>query len=386
MLRSAAKNHAHVTVLTDPSQYGPFLEKAGAGAWTGADRLACAMEAFRRTAAYDAAISGWLEKTARAPGADGLPSRVSLSLVSKQGLRYGENPHQAAGLYVQPGGSAEGVAACAQLQGKEMSFNNLLDSDAAARTVWQFGEAACVIVKHGNPCGIGLGGGAAEAFRKAHDGDPTSAYGGIVAFNRPVDAETAGAMVRTFWEVVLAPGFSREALAALGAKKNLRVLETQSRWPLSADGLELRSVGGGYLLQRPDDGFAPVAEWELKVAGSAPRPPDRDLFLAQMAAKALKSNSIAVVKDGGTVGVGAGQMSRVDSVAMACRKAGHRARGAVMGSDAFFPFADAIEMAVTYGIAAIVEPGGSVRDGESVETARRLSAWLFFTGMRHFRH
>jgi len=386
MLRSAAKNHASVTVLVDPSQYGPFLEKTKAGNWTADDRRVCALEAFRRTAAYDAAISAWLGRKTGHKDSSDLPDRLSLSLVSKQDLRYGENPHQAAGFFIQPKSAPEGMAACEQMQGKELSFNNLLDADAAARVVWQFKDPACVIVKHNSPCGIAIGASVKEAFTKAHECDPTSAYGGIVAFNKPVDLETTEAMLPTFWEVILAPGYSEDALAAFQAKKQLRLLKTRGVWPMGAENMELRSIGGGYLIQRPDADFTPVSQWEVMVTGGAARPADNDLFLAQMAAKALKSNSIALAKDGGTVGLGAGQTSRVDSVEIACRKAGPKAKGSVMGSDAFFPFADSIETAATYGITAVIEPGGSIRDGEVVAAAKRLGIWLFFTGMRHFRH
>ena len=384
MIRSAAKNHASVTVLTDPSQYTAFLERTKAGTWSKSDRLACALEAFRRTATYDTVISAWMEGMAGVHG--GLPRRLTLSLKSKQSLRYGENPHQKAGFYVRPGTGAWGLAACEQLQGKELSYNNLLDSDGAERAVWQMGETACVIVKHNNPCGVGLGDSVQEAFLKAHQCDTTSAYGGIAAFNAPLDVQTALSMAPTFWEVILAPGFTPEALEVFAAKKNLRLLQTPHGWPLSEAGLDIRSVGGGFLLQGPDDCFAPVESWETKAAGSGPRPSDRDLMLAQAVAKAVKSNSIVLVKDGGTVGIGAGQMSRVDSVGIACRKAGARAAGAVLGSDAFFPFTDALELAAAKGVAAFIEPGGSVRDAEVVEAAKKLGVWLFFTGMRHFRH
>ena len=386
MLRSAAKNHASVTVLVDPSQYGLFLEKVRAGAWSEVDRRNCALEVFRRTSAYDAAISVWLEKQTAGSTTNGLPEQLLLDLKSKQHLRYGENPHQPAGFYIQPGATAEGISACTQLQGKELSFNNLLDSDGAARVVWQLDEPGCVIVKHNNPCGIGLGGSLANAFQKALASDPISAFGGIAAFNRPLDAETAGAMAPTFWEVILAPGFTKESLEILAAKKQLRLLETPQKWPMSADGLDLRSIGGGFLLQRPDNAFAPITQWEVKATGNNPRPADSDLVLAQIAAKAVKSNSIVLVKDGGTVGIGAGQMSRVDSVDIACRKAGDKAKGAVLGSDAFFPFADGLELAAKSGVTAFVEPGGSVRDAEVIEAAQKLGVWLFFTGMRHFRH
>ncbi len=386
MIRSASKNHASVTVLTDPGQYEDYLEKLRAGTWTAEDRRACALAAFQRTAAYDAAISAWLGSRPERAAQETLPERFSLGLERRQDLRYGENPHQAAAFYGRPGAPAEGIAACRQLQGKELSFNNLLDADAAARVAFQFGGPACVIVKHNNPCGVGRGADALDAFTKAHASDPVSAFGGIAAFNRPVGAELAQAMVRTFWEVILAPGFSAEALEVFAAKKQLRLLETPDHWPLSAHGLDLRSIGGGFLVQRPDDAFAPFDTWQVKVEGKGPRPSREDLVLAQQVAKAVKSNGIVLVRDGGTVGIGAGQMSRVDSVEIACRKAGDRATGAVLGSDAYFPFADGLELAAKHGVKAFVEPGGSVRDPEVIAAAEALGVWLFFTGMRHFRH
>ncbi|HNX31527.1 MAG TPA: bifunctional phosphoribosylaminoimidazolecarboxamide formyltransferase/IMP cyclohydrolase [Holophaga sp.] len=385
MVRSAAKNHAAVTVLTDPAQYDAFLEKQKAGTWDLEDRRACALAAFQRTAAYDAAISTWMAGQV-GQEAEGLPERLGIGLVSRQGLRYGENPHQAAAFYVQPGAKTEGIAACEQLQGKELSFNNLLDADGAARTVFQFAAPSCVIVKHNNPCGVGRGPHALEAFLKAQAGDPVSAFGGIAAFNRPIGPEVAQAMVQSFWEVVLAPGFALEALDIFAAKKNLRLLRTPATWPLSANGLDLRSIAGGFLVQRPDDKFAAVDQWEVKASGHGPKPLQEDLVLAQTVAKAVKSNSIVLVKDGGTVGIGAGQMSRVDSVEIACRKAGERAKGAILGSDAYFPFADGLELAARHGVTTFIEPGGSIRDKEVIEAAQKLGVWLFFTGMRHFRH
>jgi phosphoribosylaminoimidazolecarboxamide formyltransferase/IMP cyclohydrolase len=383
MVRSSAKNHASVTVLTDPSQYEHFLGRLKEGTWGAADRRACALAAFQRTAAYDAAISAWM---AGAVGQEGLPERLSVGLEARQPLRYGENPHQAAAFYVRPGGPEEGIAACRQLQGKELSFNNLLDADAAARTVFQFKAPSCVIVKHNNPCGVGRGPHVLEAFLKAQAGDPVSSFGGIVAFNRPVGVEVAQAMVQSFWEVVLAPGFAPEALALFAAKKQMRVLETPSAWPLSASGLDLRTIGGGFLVQRPDEVFTPVDQWQVKATGKGARPLVEDMVLAQSVAKAVKSNAIVLVRDGGTVGIGAGQMSRVDAVEIACRKAGDRARGAVLGSDAFFPFPDGLEVAASRGVSAFIEPGGSLRDKDVIEAAQRLGVWLFFTGTRHFRH
>jgi len=382
MVRSASKNHASVTVLTDPGQYDAFLAKLQAGTWTLEDRRGCALAAFQRTAAYDAAISTWMTGQA----GEELAPRLDLSLVAKQSLRYGENPHQPAAFYVQPGALNEGIAACGQLQGKELSFNNLLDADGAARAVFQFAAPSCVIVKHNNPCGVGRGSHVLEAFLKAQAGDPLSAFGGIVAFNRPVGAEVAQAMVQSFWEVVLAPAFTPEALEIFSAKKQLRLLQTPTTWSLSANGLDVRSIAGGFLVQRPDDSFTPVEQWQVKATGHGPKPVVEDLILAQTVAKAVKSNAIVLVKDGGTVGIGAGQMSRVDSVEIACRKAGDRAKGATLGSDAFFPFADGLELAAQHGVTTFIEPGGSLRDKEVIEAAQRLGVWLFFTGMRHFRH
>ena len=386
MIRSASKNHASVTVLTDPTQYGPYLQKLQGGAWSLADRRRCALEAFRRTAAYDAAISGWMERELISDKSAELPHHLGLNLVQKQGLRYGENPHQAAAFYVEPGRPVEGMAACHQHQGKELSFNNLLDADACARLVWQFQAPACVIVKHNNPCGVGQGPHALEAFMRAQAGDPVSAFGGIVAFNRPVGIEVAHVMAQNFWEVILAPAFTAEALEVFATKKQLRILQTPHQWPQSAEGLDSRSIGGGYLVQKADDAFTPFENWEVKASGSGAKPLTEDLLLAQRVAKAVKSNAIVLVKDGATVGIGAGQMSRVDSVEIACRKAGARARGAVLGSDAFFPFADGLELAASHGVTAFVEPGGSLRDSEVIAAAQKLGVWLFFTGMRHFRH
>jgi phosphoribosylaminoimidazolecarboxamide formyltransferase / IMP cyclohydrolase len=383
MVRSAAKNHAAVTVLTDPAQYRPFYEKLRRNQWTAEDRRACALQAFQRTAAYDATIASWLEGRVAPESAPGLPRRLGLGLDLRQGLRYGENPHQAAGFYVQPGAPSEGISACRQLQGKELSFNNLLDADACARLAWQWAAPACVIVKHNNPCGVGYGPDPLQAFQKALASDPVSAFGGIVAFNRPLDGPVARAMAPTFWEVILAPGFTPEALEILGAKKQLRLLESPAGWP---QGLDLRSLGGGFLVQQPDSAFAPPDSWQTVVEGTGLRPPMEDLVLAQQVAKAVKSNAIVLVRDGGTVGIGAGQMSRVDSVEIACRKAGDKAVGSVLGSDAFFPFSDGLELAARAGVRAFVEPGGSVRDPEVIASARKLGVWLFFTGMRHFRH
>jgi phosphoribosylaminoimidazolecarboxamide formyltransferase/IMP cyclohydrolase len=386
MVRSAAKNHPSVTVLTSPGQYGAFLEKLRTGTWSEQDRRRCALEAFRTTAAYDAAIAAWLGHQIADEDATGLPTRLTLGLKEKQGLRYGENPHQKAAFYILAGNRETGLAASRQLQGKELSFNNLLDADAAARLVLQLPAPGCIIVKHNNPCGAAQGSHALEAFHRALASDPVSAFGGIVAFNRPVGAEVAREMAPTFWEVILSPSFSPEALEILGAKKQLRLLEIPETWPDGADGLDARSIGGGFLVQECDLPFTPVDQWQVKATGRSPEPHRQDLFLAQLVAKAVKSNAIVLVKDNATIGIGAGQMSRVDSVEIACRKAGDKAQGAVLGSDAFFPFADSIELAAAKGVTAFVEPGGSLRDAEVIAAAQKLGVWLFFTGMRHFRH
>jgi phosphoribosylaminoimidazolecarboxamide formyltransferase/IMP cyclohydrolase len=387
MIRSSAKNHASVTVLTDPGQYPGFLARLTEGTWSLEDRKRCALAAFQRTAGYDAAIAAWMASATAEPVEDeALPERLSIGLEAGHPLRYGENPHQVAGFYVQPGTRKEGFSACRQLQGKELSYNNLLDVDTAARSVFQFAAPSAVIVKHNNPCGVGRGTHVLEALHKAQAGDPVAAFGGIVAFNRPVGVEVAQAMLQTFWEVILAPGFSPEALALFSTRKQVRILETPSSWPISAHGLDLRTIGGGFLLQRPDNVSTPVEQWQVKATGRGPWPLVEDMILADTVARAVKSNAIVLVKDGGTVGIGAGQMSRVDSVEIACRKAGDRAKGAILGSDAFFPFADGLELAARSGVTAFIEPGGSLRDKEVIEAAQKLGVWLFFTGTRHFRH
>ena len=252
--------------------------------------------------------------------------------------------------------------------------------------MFQFAAPSAVIVKHNNPCGVGRGSHVLEAFLKAQAGDPVAAFGGIVAFNRPIGVEVAQAMLQTFWEVILAPGFSPEALALFSTRKQVRILETPAVWPVSAHGLDLRTIGGGFLLQRPDTLQTPVEQWQVKATGRGPWPLVEDMVMAETVAKAVKSNAIVLVKDGAIVGIGAGQMSRVDSVEIACRKAGDRARGAILGSDGFFPFDDGLELAARHGVSAFIEPGGSLRDREVIVAAQKLGVWLFFTGTRHFRH
>ncbi len=398
MIRGAAKNHGDVTVLVDVADYAALMAELDAndGMTTAAFRLRMAQKAFARTATYDAAIANWLAG-ALPPDAEPAPYRVIGGALA-QGLRYGENPHQAAAFYRTPGARA-GVATARQVQGKELSYNNLADTDAAYELVAEFAPAdtaAVVIVKHANPCGAATGPTLAEAYAKALRCDPVSAFGGIVACNRPLDAEAARAIVGIFTEVIIAPGASDEAIAILGAKKNLRLLVTNGLPDPRAAGPALRTLAGGFLVQ--DSDVVDVAALDFKVVSRRePTVAERaDLLFAARICKHVKSNAIVYARDGATVGVGAGQMSRVDSTRIAAWKAGEAARaagadapftrGAVVASDAFFPFADAIEALVEAGATAVIQPGGSVRDPEVIAAADAAGLAMVFTGVRHFRH
>jgi len=395
MLRAAAKNHAFVTVITDPQDYAALAAEleANDGATTHAFRQRMAQTAFARTAAYDAAVSGWL---ARAAGVD-TPRRRVFAGTLAQPLRYGENPHQTAAFYT--GGDARpGVATATQLQGKELSYNNINDTDAAFELVAEFDPSlpACVIVKHANPCGVATGATLAEAYGRAFDCDRTSAFGGIVALNRPLDLATARAVAEIFTEVVIAPAIDDDARAALAGKKNLRLLTTGGLPDARAPGLAFRQVAGGMLVQDRDAG-ALSAEALRVVTRRAPTEAERrDLLFAWTVAKHVKSNAIVYAKGGATVGIGAGQMSRVDSTRIAARKAQDMAEalglaeaptvGSVVASDAFFPFADGLIAAAEAGATAIIQPGGSMRDAEVIAAADERGLAMLFTGMRHFRH
>jgi phosphoribosylaminoimidazolecarboxamide formyltransferase/IMP cyclohydrolase len=393
LIRAAAKNHDFVTVVTDPADYAAVVEemRAGNGATTLALRRRLAAKAYARTGAYDAAISQWF---AGALG-ETFPERLVVAGERKQLLRYGENPHQAAAFYL--GGKARpGVATARQLQGKELSFNNLNDTDAAFELVAEFDGTAVAIIKHANPCGVALGATQAEAYGKALACDPVSAFGGIIAFNRPLDRATAEEVGKLFAEVVIAPDAEEGAKAALAAKRNLRLLLTGAMPDPAEAGMTLRSLAGGYLLQTRDDGR--VARADLKVVTRrAPTPAELDdLLFAFRVAKHVKSNAIVYVKGGATVGIGAGQMSRVDSSRIAAwkaeeaGKAAHetesRTKGSVVASDAFFPFADGLLAAVAAGATAVIQPGGSVRDEEVIAAADEAGIAMVLTGMRHFRH
>ncbi len=394
MLRAAAKNHAFVAVLTDVEDYAPFLAAFEATGGTDlAFRRACALTAFARTAAYDAAVSDWM---AGALGA-ALPRRRVVAGDLAQGLRYGENPHQAAAFY-RGGPSRAGVATARQVQGKELSYNNINDTDAAFELVAEFGGEgpACAIVKHANPCGAAMGASLEAAYRAAHDCDRVSAFGGIVALNMPLDAATAGAICEIFTEVVIAPGASEEALEIFAGRKNLRLLLTEGLPDPRAEGQVWRQVAGGYLVQDRDAGRVSAAELRV-VTRRAPSGAElADLMFAWRIAKHVKSNAIVYAKDLATVGIGAGQMSRIDSTRIAARKAADMAaalglarspaEGAVAASDAFFPFADGLIAAAEAGATAVIQPGGSMRDDEVIAAADAAGLAMVFTGMRHFRH
>jgi phosphoribosylaminoimidazolecarboxamide formyltransferase/IMP cyclohydrolase len=383
MIRAAAKNHADVAVLTDPADYGLLLEALKAhGGTTGPFRRKLAQKAFARTAEYDAAISAWMAGGEEAPQFRALTGRLV------QTMRYGENPHQRAAFYRSPE-AREGVATAHQLQGKELSYNNIADTDAAFELVAEFDEPACVIVKHANPCGAAVGASLLEAHSRALACDPLSAFGGIVAVNRPLDRATAEAIVEVFTEVVIAPGADQEAREVFARKGNLRLLVTGGIPDPRAKGPAWKQVAGGFLLQDRDAGFVSRAELKVVTRRAPSKEELSDLLFAWAVAKHVKSNAIVLAKGGATVGIGAGQMSRVDSAEVAARKMLRMAvpPGApVLASDAFFPFADGIETAVRAGAVAVIQPGGSMRDAEVIAAADEAGLAMVFTGMRHFRH
>jgi len=396
LIRAAAKNHAYVTVIVDPADYGTVLEAMteNKAAVPFAMRRDLAAKAYARTAAYDSAIAGWFGTVA--PSAE--PRWRSFAGTLREALRYGENPHQKAGFYV--GGEARpGVASARQIQGKELSYNNIADTDAAYELVAEFDpaeSAAVAIIKHANPCGVGTGATLAEAYARALRCDPVSAFGGIVAVNRPLDAEVAAEIVKVFTEVIIAPAASEKALAIVAAKKNLRLLIAGALPDPAAKGTTVRSVAGGLLVQDRDAGRIGAADLKL-VTKRAPTDAElADLLLAFRVCKYVKSNAIVLAKDAATVGIGAGQMSRVDSAWIASRKAGEAgaaaglghslAKDCVVASDAFFPFADAMLVAADAGATAVIQPGGSMRDDEIIAAADERGLAMVVTGMRHFRH
>jgi phosphoribosylaminoimidazolecarboxamide formyltransferase/IMP cyclohydrolase len=390
MVRAASKNHERVTVIVDPLDYGTVSEELlnNNGAVSPTTRRRLAAKAFAHTAQYDAQVANYLAKLTRADHGE-FPDLIALQLRKRMDLRYGENPHQSAALFAAPKAQGASIGTAAQLQGKELSYNNLADGDTAFECVRQFEVPACVIVKHANPCGVAVGDNIAAAYDHAYRTDPTSAYGGIIAFNRTLDAQTATAIVeRQFVEVIIAPDVDPEARAICARRENLRLLvtgnlnESDSRY-------ELRSINGGLLVQTRDLGM--VTPGDLRVVTTR-KPSDAelaDLMFAWQVCKYVKSNAIVYAKGGMTLGVGAGQMSRVVSSRIAAMKAkdeGLTVAGAAMASDAFFPFRDGLDVAAEFGIKSVIQPGGSKRDDEVIAAANEHGIAMVFTGMRHFRH
>ncbi|MCV6597249.1 MAG: bifunctional phosphoribosylaminoimidazolecarboxamide formyltransferase/IMP cyclohydrolase [Mangrovicoccus sp.] len=397
MIRAAAKNHAHVTVITDAEDYAPLLAELEAqdGQTSLAFRKQVAQSAYARTAAYDAAVSSWMAGAVDLPAP---PRHRSFAGRLAQTLRYGENPHQSAAFY-RDGSARPGVASAVQHQGKELSYNNINDTDAAFELVSEFDPAAgpaCAIIKHANPCGVARGETLAQAYSRAFDCDRTSAFGGIIALNQTLDGDTARAITEIFAEVVIAPEADDEAREIFAAKKNLRLLTTGGLADPAAPGLAVRQVSGGLLVQDRDAGKITLDDLKV-VTEKAPSEAElADLLFAWTVAKHVKSNAIIYARDARTVGVGAGQMSRVDSTRIAARKAADMAevlgldsvptQGSVVASDAFFPFADGLITAAEAGATAIIQPGGSMRDNEVIEAANERGLAMVFTGQRHFRH
>jgi phosphoribosylaminoimidazolecarboxamide formyltransferase/IMP cyclohydrolase len=386
MVRAAAKNHASVAVVVDPSRYEWVLESVRDGGFTLADRQGLAADAYRHTASYDIAVASWMGSVLAPEPETVFPSWVGASWQRRNVLRYGENPHQKAALYESGFGPA-GLATAEQLHGKEMSYNNYLDSDAAWRAAYDH-ELPCVaIIKHNNPCGIAVSAtDLAEAHRKAHACDPVSAYGGVIAANREVTVEMAEQVAEVFTEVIVAPSYADGAVDVLSRKKNIRILVAT---PPSRGGAEFRAVSGGLLMQQSDIIDAPgdePAKWTLATGAPVDDDTLADLAFAWRTCRAVKSNAIVLAADGATVGVGMGQVNRVDAARLAVTRAGERAPGSVAASDAFFPFPDGPELLMEAGIRAIVQPGGSVRDAEVIAAAEAAGVPVYLTGTRHFAH
>ena len=383
MVRAAAKNHPSVAVVVDPARYGDVLAAVAVGGFTLSDRQKLAAAAFRHTASYDIAVASWMGSVL-APDTDTVfPSWVGASWERAEVLRYGENPHQPAALYR---GVLPGLAHAEQLHGKQMSFNNYIDTDAAWRAAHDHADPCVAIIKHANPCGIAVGTDIAAAHRKAHACDPLSAFGGVIAANREVDLTMAEQIADVFTEVVVAPSFTDDAIGVLSAKKNIRLLRNPH---LPAPGVEMRPVGGGLLLQVKDSLDAPGDDpttWTLAAGEPLDAVGLDDLVFAWRAVRAVKSNAILLAHDRATVGVGMGQVNRVDAARLAVARAGDRAAGAVAASDAFFPFADGLQVLLDAGVRAVVQPGGSVRDQEVIAAAAAAGVPLYLTGTRHFAH
>lgn len=384
MLRAASKNFAHLTVLCDPAQYDEYLQELRQhdGAASLEFRQNCALKGFLHTASYDQAIASYL--AAAQPSESPLPQQYSLSGQQLQSLRYGENPHQSAGWY-ETGNTPTGWAAATKLQGKELSYNNLVDLEAARRIITEFTDTpAAAILKHTNPCGVALGDSLKEAYEKAFNADAVSAFGGIVALNRPIDEATASELTKTFLECVVAPGCEGDAQAILAAKSKVRVLILPD---LSSGPKEtVKAIAGGFLVQAADDAIPDTSQWQIVTERQPTESELAELLFAWKVCKHVKSNAIVVSRDRATLGVGAGQMNRVGSVKIALEQAGDKAQGAFLASDGFFPFDDSVRTAASAGITAIVQPGGSLRDQDSIKAANELGLVMVLTGRRHFLH
>jgi phosphoribosylaminoimidazolecarboxamide formyltransferase/IMP cyclohydrolase len=392
MVRAAAKNFAHVGVVVDPADYAVVIEEIReTGGLSPDTRLMLAVKAFRHTCAYDAAVSAYLSRIGprgELPSAvrAGFPEKLDLTFFKALDLVYGENPHQSAAFYRDPLATGPSVSRAVHLQGKPLSFNNLLDFDGALTLAAAFRDEACAIIKHGNPCGVALGRGGADAFQKAFACDPDSAFGGVIAFNRPVDRAAAEAIAEAFHEGVIAPEFDEGARDVLARKKNLRLLQCGSLSGHARSGFDLRRVNGGLLAQDWDDAPDPVPEAKVVTRR---RPTDQEwkaLEFAWTVVRAVKSNAIVYALADRTLGIGAGQMSRVDSARLGVQKARQALRGAVVASDAFFPFRDGLDVAAQAGVTAAIQPGGSIRDAEVIAAADEHGMAMVCTGRRHFRH
>jgi phosphoribosylaminoimidazolecarboxamide formyltransferase/IMP cyclohydrolase len=387
MVRASAKNYANVAIITSPKHYAAVLEAALEGGFSLEQRAILAAEAFAHTASYDIAVASWLGSVvAPDPAGEGFPAWLGASWERGSVLRYGENPHQRASVYLSRS-REPGLAGAVQHHGKEMSYNNFVDADAARRAAFDHLEPAVAIIKHANPCGIAVGPDIAAAYRLAHETDPVSAFGGVIAANREVSLAMAEAVVDVFTEVIVAPSFDPEALALLATRKNLRVLEVDGPHP--GKRVEMRTISGGVLVQAVDDieadGDSPES-WRLACGEPVDEQTLSDLEFAWRAVRSAKSNAILLARDGAAVGIGMGQVNRVDSARLAVDRAGSRAAGSVASSDAFFPFADGLQVLIDAGVRVVVQPGGSVRDDEVIDAARVAGVTMYFTGTRHFFH
>ena len=382
MVRAAAKNHAHVAVVTEPSQYNSIIDVIRtSGSVPPAMRQQLAAQAFATTAAYDAQVAQWFA-TATDTTSSELPQRITLNLVREQTLRYGENPHQRGARYTVDG-EQSWWSTIRQLGGKEMSYLNVLDSEAACRLAWSFDEPCAVVIKHANPCGLAVATTIEAAYRNAHACDPLSAFGGVVAINREATVEMAHDLKEVFTEVLIAPSYEAGAIEILSAKKNLRILQVDMS---SQSTRHLRQISGGFLVQDTDPVHIDTSAWQVVTTAQPTASQLRDCVTAWITCAAVSSNAIVLVNDGSAVGIGGGQQNRIDAARLACERAVNRAHGSVAASDAFFPFSDGPQMLINAGVAVIVQPGGSQRDDESIAAANNSGTAMIFTGTRHFRH